>query len=192
MYYKKVKFSFVLIVLMLLGSFPAHPAADPNETYIKNFVRSSKSCTDSQSVPSGKCSSSLKTLGLQKQRQTKIRPSEILVFVSLSMPPASLKAIHSDLAKVGGRMVVRGLVEGSFKKTQEKIRQLEIAVDVDPLLFDQYGIQRVPVTMSCLSDTEFDLLRGNSRLESVLEEFSEKGSYPLQAIHHLKRLRGSQ
>lgn len=161
---------------------------------VHEIATSSKSCMDARSVSAGKCVRGMgKDIFRLKEtefQQTKISTSEIIVFVSLSMPTASLKSIHHDLERVGGRMVIRGLVEGSFKKTQERMSQLGISVDVDPPLFEQYAIKQVPVTMNRSGETEFDFLQGNIRLEAALEAFSKRGDYPLQATHHLQKLRG--
>lgn len=197
-------FAFGVILIVFTVEGKEEVKVGPYDKEIGEIVGSSKSCMDAKSVNAGKCSSSLKEgqfLDLSKEisegniglkdnlNQTKIRTGEIIVFVSLSMPVASLKSIYSDLLSVGGRMVVQGLVEGSFKKMQQKMSDLKISVDVDPTLFENYNIKSVPAVMNRLSDTEFDLLRGNTRLEWVLEEFSHKGDYKLQATHLLKKMR---
>lgn len=172
------------------------------EKDIQEIVRSSQACTDAESVKSGKCFSKFEMTEIQdvdeilgggnekkKRSQTKVLSGKIIVFVSFGMPTASLKAIQHDVSKVGGRMVVRGLVGGSFKKTQKRMLALGISVDIDPPLFEKYEITKVPVIMNRMTDSSFDMLQGNIRLDSALEEFSKKGEYKTQAIQFLKKLR---
>ena len=70
---------------------------------------------------------------------------DLVVLVSLSMPMASLQDLFWQTQKLGGRLVIRGLVNNSFKDTQRKIRELGIIVDIDPSLFKKHSVTQVPV-----------------------------------------------
>lgn len=84
-----------------------------------------------------------------------------ILFISASMPTTTLKNYISDLEKVGGVMVMRGFVDGmtNIKPTmefinmvtkrrtsctQEPCERFNVPVLIDPILFDEYDIDRVP------------------------------------------------
>jgi conjugal transfer pilus assembly protein TrbC len=86
------------------------------------------------------------------KRESDIDPSDfkgsnVLVFVSYSMPEASLKRIALETAKVGGVMVVRGFVNNSLKQTveaSEKLTNLGAQLQIHPVLFSDYDVTQVP------------------------------------------------
>ena len=70
---------------------------------------------------------------------------KIYIFVSLSMPDSALQAYYSEAESMGAIMVMRGLHHNSFPETKIKAESLKISWDIDPDLFEQYGISEVPV-----------------------------------------------
>lgn len=62
----------------------------------------------------------------------------LLVFVSFSMPGASLKALHAQVTRLKGKLVLRGLINGSFRETAQKLKDLQIEAIIDPILFEAY------------------------------------------------------
>lgn len=104
----------------------------------------------------------------------------LLVFVSFSMPKASLQQWITQTRLAGGSVVIRGLVENSFKKTAEVLSPLlekePNGVLVDPTLFQKFQIQQVPavVVQTVSGDTpEFDVLYGDVSLAYALEQLSK-------------------
>jgi type-F conjugative transfer system pilin assembly protein TrbC len=70
-----------------------------------------------------------------------------MVFVSFSLPKATLIKLMDDMHRVGGAVIFRGLVENDFKKTTEAIRALgtnNANALIDPTLFKRFGIKQVP------------------------------------------------
>lgn len=83
-----------------------------------------------------------------------------LVFVSFSMPDASLKQLLSDAGKIGAQLVLLGLVDDDVKATSRKLlavqgidpqatalpadRQDVASMGIDPTLFERLTIQQVP------------------------------------------------
>lgn len=100
--------------------------------------------------------------------------SSIDVFVSLSLGEGILRRLYKDVSKVGGRLVLRGLVEDSFPKTQQAFRDLEIGVDIDSPAFDENNIRTVP-TFVLKEGSAQDRVSGVRSLESVLEMFAFQG-----------------
>ncbi len=73
-----------------------------------------------------------------------VKEPELLVFVSFSMPKSSLKTLAKQVNKADGKLVFRGLVNGSFKQMAEKLKELGEEVWIDPTLFEKYKITAVP------------------------------------------------
>lgn len=128
-----------------------------------------------------------------KQAEAKNSPlqgkGELIACVTLSMGEASLKDLDADMRKVGGRLVVRGLVNDSFKDTQTKILKLGIQVDIDPELFTKHDIKVAP-TILLVDEKKVDLVAGNISLKAALEIISNKGELKKQAKVALKKLEG--
>lgn len=72
----------------------------------------------------------------------------LIVFISLSMPEATLARLVDQAARARAQLLLRGLSEGSLPRTAARIQQLigtrAVAVQIDPRAFDRYAIQRVP------------------------------------------------
>jgi hypothetical protein len=68
----------------------------------------------------------------------------LLIFVSLSMPEASLQALYQEAESLGAVLVLRGLQDHSFKKTASTLKRLSIAVQIDPTLFTRHEVRQVP------------------------------------------------
>lgn len=76
--------------------------------------------------------------------------SDLLVFVSFSMPDASLKRIAAESRKTGAVMVLRGFKNNSLNQTKEAVSEL-VALGgkfmIHPDLFTHYKINEVPTTV---------------------------------------------
>ena len=72
----------------------------------------------------------------------------LVIFISLSMPSASLQRLIDQSARYGVPLVIRGLEKDSFKTTIAKIRALvgntNAEIQIDPRLFDRFAINKVP------------------------------------------------
>ncbi len=79
-----------------------------------------------------------------------------VIFVSFSMPEASLRALMEEAARAGTALVLRGLVDGSMERTVARIRDLagpgdagapgtpRPALAIDPTLFERFAVDKVP------------------------------------------------
>ncbi len=102
-----------------------------------------------------------------------------LVFVSFSMPEASLVSLAQELQHYGGAFVVRGLPDNSFQEFLKRINYLKtLGVDapflIDPDSFEKYDVGSVP-TIILQEEESFDKVMGNVPLSYALEIFEEKG-----------------
>lgn len=101
--------------------------------------------------------------------KTKPNPSDLLVFVSFSIPIVALKKLSHAVAEQGGKLVLRGLVGGSFKKTAKALKALHATVLIDPTLFKKHNIKHVPVFVQ--GDKK---IAGHVSLPYVLSRFQGK------------------
>jgi conjugal transfer pilus assembly protein TrbC len=123
--------------------------------------------------------------------------ADLLVFVSFSMPQASLNRIAAETAKVGGVLVLRGFVEDSLKKTvaaSEKMTNLGAQLQIHPDMFTQFNVQRVPTYVitkkteaisSCDKGTQcvnHVKLEGDAGLRTVLDRMSQSGDRQISKI----------
>lgn len=90
----------------------------------------------------------------------------LYVFVSFSMPDPVLQALDRDVAAMGGKLVFRGLIKGSFRTTADKIKTLHVEALIDPTAFRDNAITGVPTFIQGKNR-----LRGNVSLAYVLKQF---------------------
>lgn len=113
--------------------------------------------------------------------------STLLVFVTLSMADEALKTYSHDVQKVGGRLVIRGLVEDSFVKTQKRLQELGIEVDIDPTVFEDFKVEHVPTFIHVKGtpghyESTHDRLLGNVSVAHVLLEFKQSGELNVDTL----------
>ena len=114
---------------------------------------------------------------------------KILVFVSFSMPKASLRALACEAVKYNAVVVMRGLKGDSFKTTQKAFLEIvggdknldpkNIAnqdmqgFEVNPELFKAYKIVSVPVFVLVKNTQEISRLSGNVSLDFAAKKLKE-------------------
>ena len=109
----------------------------------------------------------------QKEEIGSHEVAEVLVFVSFSMPEASLKTLFDTAAKHKAVLVMRGLYEDSFVKTAEKLQNMEITADINPELFETYSIEHVPVFVRLQHGKEVARLSGNVSLDFAVSKLGD-------------------
>ena len=111
--------------------------------------------------------------------------SRVIVFISFSMPEASIRSWLTQARKIHVPVVIRGLVNNSFPETLSKISKLvgpnNTGVQIDPELFKKFDIREVPAvvirepadnclpSMSCIEN--FNVLSGNVTFSYALSRF---------------------
>lgn len=72
----------------------------------------------------------------------------LMVFISLSMPEATLKRLVSQAARTKASLLIRGLLNGSLRdtvvRTQALLAGQSVAFQIDPQAFERYAITKVP------------------------------------------------
>lgn len=122
------------------------------------------------------CSSNLEQSGLLSKNASVLasEKNQIWVFVSFSMPEASLKALGTEAQRNNAVLVMRGLYEDSFVKTASKLKEIGISVDINPELFESHHITAVPTFVAIKSGQPVGRLKGNVTLEFAARKFQER------------------
>ena len=134
---------------------------------------------------------------------------EILLFTSLSVPPASWRQWARDAARIGAPLVLRGVGAGGLRATVKRIGDrlggAEPGIAIDPRLFRLFGVTRVPAVVvvpggvppcesrGCSEDPApaHDRVTGNIGLVAALEAVAAEGSAGRDvARRHLQGLGG--
>jgi len=136
------------------------------------------------------------TCPIQKLSSSEEKAPTVLVFASFSMPQATLKQLAADLKKVDGVLVIRGLINNSFKETAITLQKLGTSVLLDPTLFEKYNITSVPTFIIFKGELKddhppYDHLTGNVSLRFVLEKVAQEGEIKSAALL-LEKLKGGK
>jgi len=134
-----------------------------------------------------------------QSRVTSVAQSQLLVFVSFSMPKTALKEWLVQAEKAKARVLIRGLYNGSLRQTIQQIQELVVetkttGMEIDPLSFTDYGIKSVPAVVlssHIKSDADFDVVYGNGGLLAALEQIETHGSQKQYVAGYLAQLRGA-
>jgi len=97
--------------------------------------------------------------------------SDLMVFVSLSMPEHVIKTLARQAKEAGAVMVLRGLKEGSWQETWKTLAALNQGIGAEWIIhpegFKQFKVAKVP-----------SIVLADGRTASVLEDgCAETGSY---------------
>ena len=146
------------VIVEAKGSNNTSPCLSTNNT-------TSKGCAVVR--PQAHALSSTTTLGNES--------TQLVIFVSFSMPEASLKALFKEVEKnTSVRLVLQGLIDDSMEKTAQKIHELEGVVDIDPELFEKYRIERVPTFLWVKQGQPLAKLTGNITITYAQEIYKTK------------------
>ena len=121
-----------------------------------------------------------------------------LLFISFSMPDEMILELASEAEKFGISVVLKGLVEGDFRKTFEKIallhekeNQLNTIISgflINPIWFEQFEIKSVPTLVvtqrplectnqSACKNQPYDAIAGNLKIKKSLQLIAEQGEH---------------
>lgn len=132
---------------------------------------------------------------IEKNIFSKEESVDFYMFASFGLSDSLLRQML-DYAKIyNGVIVLKGIENNSFKQTAEHVQRLskegeEAAIIIDPTLFKQFEVERVPayilakqekcpVGLSC--KPSYDKITGNITPKYALEKFVEKGELLLEA-----------
>ncbi len=117
----------------------------------------------------------------------------VFIFVSFSMPKQSLRLWVQQAKAAGATLVLRGLVNNSFRQTAAAVQTLMTdqrgGLTIDPNVFRRFHIQQVPAVVvangaasrcldpaTCsLTAPPYDVVYGDVSLTAALNEIVKKG-----------------
>ncbi len=133
----------------------------------------------------------------------------LFLFVSLTMPRATLQGLVDQAARAKATIVIRGFANGSLRDTvalvQGLIGKRQVAIQIDPLAFDRFAISKVPsfvlvrdgtrpvacASGSCAPADSFLRSTGDVSLDYALEHMQRSAPVFAPAAElFLKRIRG--
>jgi conjugal transfer pilus assembly protein TrbC len=133
----------------------------------------------------------------------------LMVFISLSMPQATLQRLVEQAARAKASLLIRGLTKGSLRNTvaqvQGLIGQRQVAIQIDPQAFERYAVVRVPSFVivregarplpcangSCASPQDFVRLAGDVSLDYALSHIQRQAPrFGKDAAPFLQRIKG--
>lgn len=106
----------------------------------------------------------------EEEGRVEISSPQILLFVSFSMPMQTLKELAMSAEKYNAKLVIRGLVDNSFKKTMEKLSDFQSGLEINPNLFKTFNVKQVPTFIFLKEDKEQSRLSGNVSLTYAAEK----------------------
>ena len=127
-------------------------------------------------------------------------PGDLFVFISSSLPTASLMQWLQEADALGATLVLRGFVNDSLPETEAWLNELlkqthgRGGVQINPPLFQRYGITQVPTVVVTQPPSEcapaqtcatpaFDKLSGNLHLRTALQQLSTHGTAAPDVAH---------
>ena len=137
------------------------------------------------------------------------RAPSLLVFVSFSLPPATLSRLVEQAERASATLVLRGLTQASLKETVLRVQKLigtrQVAFQIDPQAFERFGIVHTPTFVlvrqgvqarpcndaQCLPAGSFVSASGDVSLDYALE-FMERSApaFGKEAREFLRKLKG--
>lgn len=132
--------------------------------------------------------------GQAEQNSATRQTPRAVYFVSLGIPEEGLLPMLSDARRFGIPATLRGLLNNDFRQTAEKMFELskkdrQAGVQIDPTLFQQYGIKAVPaLVVTC--GGKFDVLYGSLPVQQALEEVRQRGDCSATAAQLLQSAEG--
>ncbi len=112
---------------------------------------------------------------------------ELMVFVSFSMPPASLQRIVLESEKTGAHIVFRGFIGNKMMEMSKHIANLignhRVEVSVNPPAFNQFQVTSVPALVIALPNASEGMDNGCAQATQYVKVTGDVGqAYALDLI----------
>lgn len=122
--------------------------------------------------------------------------NKFMVFISFSVPDTYWIGISQEISRIGGVFLLRGLPNNSFEEFSQKVlslrkKGLTAPIQINPILFQEFGIETVP-TYVVSDEGRYDKLSGMVSVRYALESFIERGDLGLaeEFMRKLERKNG--
>ena len=155
----------------------------------------------------GAATPDLGTLAQQQASASAAPGPALMVFISFSLSDATLKRLVEQAEAAGAVLLLRGLEQQSLRQTTEHARRLiaghQVAWQIDPRAFKQYGVQQAPTfvlsrsgagggcgAQQCAGDDGFLAVAGDVSLDYALDHIGAAApEYAGLARQYLSRMR---
>ncbi|MBQ0961754.1 type-F conjugative transfer system pilin assembly protein TrbC [Ideonella sp. 4Y11] len=216
--------ALALAISLPAASQPLPPARMPTDAEIAAAMAASRDQMPVLALPVGAGSQiDIQAIAAQAERATGLgaggRPKDsasrsvdgLMIFVSLSMPRATLQALVEQAERAHAQLVLRGLKDRSIRKTAEAVRAVlgtrKVAWTIDPQAFERFAVAAVPtyvlvdprqpVTMGCdggqCGPMAFSKLTGDVSMDYALRTMErEDPPFSTLARRHLAAMRGTR
>ena len=142
---------------------------------------------------------------IQKSNIDKKDYPSVIIFVSFSMSDESISSYLHDARKIHASVVIRGLINNSFKDTFLKMTNIVKqagggGVELNPPLFKKFSITRVPAVVllpndssrvtgkSSFAESDFDVIYGDIPLYDALKTIRDHGAVSQKKADELMSL----
>lgn len=127
--------------------------------------------------------------------------ADLLVFISFSQSKDNLKEIAQQVKAAEGQLVLRGLIDGSMRKTTAAMLALNkegVRAIIHPKLFERFNIEAVPAFVVVDSSSYcaenkctplIDKIVGNVSLDYALNQFIASGDLKDISLKLLNKMR---
>ena len=100
------------------------------------------------------------------------------IFVSFSMSDQSLRQYFEEANGCGGKLIMIGLTgdkngRNRFSEMRNRVEKAKINIDINPTLFEQLNIKKVPVIAVVKKDGSVKKISGHITLAAALEIMKE-------------------
>jgi conjugal transfer pilus assembly protein TrbC len=135
----------------------------------------------------------------------------LLVFVSFTLPEATLKRLVDQASRAGATLVLRGFAAGSLRETVSRVQAIkgksDVAIEIDPQAFDRFAIARTPsfvlvregasttscASGQCFASDAFVSVAGDVSLDYALEHIERSAPrFALGAASFLNKIRSAR
>jgi conjugal transfer pilus assembly protein TrbC len=115
----------------------------------------------------------LLSIGLFFCLNTVLHAQNVYVFVSFSIPENLLEETLKESSRLNFSVYLNGLYQDSMTETAKKITMLSqripnLNVQIDPTLFERFGIQQVPAVVVD-NNKNFDVIYGHLSIKEGLD-----------------------
>lgn len=171
-----------------IGSPPGVPSSGDRRVHTFRFEALPKPAASGE-TDLGKATKGVGADGSSVSSMRRAISSEpaLLVFVSFSMPDASLRSLVSQAERARATLILRGPFKSSFKETVVAIQKLiggrKVSFQLHPEAFDRFGVVTVPTFVltsnaeanrtckeeACGNQADFVRVTGDVTIEYALE-----------------------
>lgn len=133
----------------------------------------------------------------------------LFIFVSFSIPDATLQRLVDQAERTKATLVLRGPTQSSIKQTVIRVQQLigkrRVAFQIDPLAFERYGVATVPSFVlvkagqktgscneaACVQSGGYVAVSGDVSVDYALDYIDRQApSFGDEVTYFMRRLRG--